>query len=91
MKAKNFRSAITLDQIPNVGKGLTRELRQIGIIRPHHLRGQDPVAIYKKLLSVGMEPNLQTADILFAAVDFMNGGTPKSWEEFTEIRKKILK
>lgn len=91
MKAKHFREAITLDQIPNVGKGLARELRQIGFNRPHHLRGQDPVVVYTKLVSNGMEPNLQTADILFAAIDFMNGGTPKPWEEFSEQRKKVLK
>ncbi len=92
MKAKNFRSVITLDQIPNIGKAIAKELRAIGVFRPHHLKGQDPIALFKKINAVsGAAHDPSLADVLMAAVDFMNGGTAKPASDFTEQRKKLLK
>ena len=88
----NFRKAITLDQIPNIGKAIAKELRLIGISRPYQLKGQDPIALYKKLNAVsGTEHDPSLADVLMAAVDFMNGGQAKPATEFTAQRKKLLK
>lgn len=92
MKAKHYSQAITLDQIPNIGKGIAKDLRKIGVNRPKHFKGKDPIALFK-LLRAEVDPNYdpQTADILMAAVDFMNGGEPKPASSFTEARKKLIK
>ena len=92
MKAKRFSEAATLEQIPNVGKAVARDLRSIGINLPDQLKGKDGLKLYHKLnktTDVRHDPCM--ADTLMAAVDFMNGGKPKPWWEFTAKRKTLLK
>lgn len=92
MKAKQAKDAISLDQIPNIGKSIANDLIAIGIKRPVQLIGKDPVALYRKLEEVMRERHDPcVCDILMAAVDFMEGGKAKPWWEFTAKRQKILK
>lgn len=92
MKAKKANEAIRLEQIPNIGKAVAQDLRQMGITKPEQLKGQDGLKLYhrlNKLTGVRYDPCM--ADTLMAAVDFMNGGKPKPWWDFTARRKKLLK
>ena len=91
MKAKQAKDAISLDQIPNIGKSIANDLVAIGIKRPVQLIGKDPVALYRKLEKVmGERHDPCVCDTLMAAVDFMEGGKSRPWWEFTAKRKKLL-
>lgn len=91
MKAKTAKDAISLDQIPNVGKSIANDLVAIGIKRPAQLIGKDPVALYRKLEKVmGERHDPCVCDTLMAAVDFMEGGKSQPWWNFTAKRKKMI-
>ena len=91
-KARQASEAVSLDQIPNIGKSIANDLVAIGIKRPVQLIGKDPVALYKKLEKVmGERHDPCVCDTLMAAVDFMEGGKAQPWWNFTAKRKKILK
>jgi hypothetical protein len=91
MKAKKASEAISLDQIPNVGKSIANDLVAIGIKKPQQLVGKDPVALYHKLEKVmGQRHDPCVCDTLMAAVDFMEGGKSRPWWDFTAKRKKLL-
>ncbi|HPI40237.1 MAG TPA: helix-hairpin-helix domain-containing protein [Pseudobdellovibrionaceae bacterium] len=92
MKAKQSSEAAALEQIPNVGKAVARDLRSIGINRPDQLKGKNGLNLYHKLnKTTGVRHDPCMADTLMAAVDFMNGGKSKPWWEFTAKRKTLLK
>lgn len=91
-KAKRATEAETLEQIPNVGKAVAQDLRNIGITRPEQLKGKEGLTLYHKLnKTTGVRHDPCMADTLMAAVDFMNGGKAKPWWELTAKRKMLLK
>ncbi|MFN8370406.1 MAG: helix-hairpin-helix domain-containing protein [Bacteriovoracaceae bacterium] len=90
MKAKKASDATHLEDIPNIGKAVAEDLRNIGITKPNQLKGKDPFALYNKLTEVtGVVHDPCMLDTFMAAVDFMNGGKPLLWWKFTSLRKKI--
>ena len=92
MKAKKAAEAAKLEDIPNVGKAVAQDLRDIGIQRPQQLKGKDGIKLYHKLNRVtGLRHDRCMADTFMAAVDFMNGGPSRPWWDFTEKRKTLLK
>jgi len=92
VKAKNSTQASHLEQIPNIGKAIVQDLRDIGITRPEQLKGKDGLKLYHQLNKVtGVRHDPCMADTFMAAVDFMNGGKPKPWWKFTAKRKTLLK
>ncbi len=91
-KAKRASEAAILEQIPNVGKAVAQDLRNIGITRPDQLKGKDGLKLYHKLnKTTGVRHDPCMADTLMAAVDFMSGGKAKPWWKFTELRKRKMK
>lgn len=92
MKAKSPSQAKKLTDIPNVGPATAKDFNLIGIMKPEELVGQDPIKLFKKLCKVsGVDHDPCTADVFMSAVSFMEGEGARSWWEFTEERKKILK
>ena len=92
MKATKASEAKNLEQIPNVGKAVAKDLRSMGITKPEQLKGKDGLELYQKLNRLtGERHDPCMADTLMAAVDFMNGGKAKPWWDFTTKRKKLLK
>lgn len=90
-KAKSAKEALQLEQVPNIGKAVVKDLQRLGITRPQQLKNKDGIALYKKLNAITKQTHDPCmADTFLAAVDFMNGGKAKPWWEFTEKRKKIL-
>jgi hypothetical protein len=63
-----------------------------GIDHPKKLAGKDPFDLYGQLCEkTGMRHDPCVIDVFMAAVDFMEGGEPKPWWEFTGERRERLK
>lgn len=91
MKAKIRDEAIRLEDIPNIGTSIAKDLRGIGVETPEQLKDRDGLELYLKLNAVtGVKHDPCIADVFLAAVDFMNDGEAKPWWGYTAQRKKLL-
>lgn len=89
MKNPERETVSRLEELPNIGNAMARDLRLIGIDHPKGLIGADPFAMYDALCSItGRIQDPCVLDVFMAAVHFMNGGDPLPWWDFTEARKK---
>lgn len=80
-----------LQDIPNVGKAIEKELIIIGIKKPTQLIGKDPYKMYSDLcLATSIRHDPCVIDVFISAVKYMEGGPPKKWWEFTNERKKKM-
>ncbi|MEO7116431.1 MAG: helix-hairpin-helix domain-containing protein [Caldimonas sp.] len=87
-KAKSADDCERLEQLPNIGPSLAADLRRIGIQRPAELRGQDPLALYRRLCeATGHRQDPCVLDTFMAVSDFMRGGPAAPWWNFTAERK----
>ncbi len=88
-----FREKIKeLENLPNVGKAIAKDLRKIGILTPGQLINQDPVQMYKKLCIItGKKHDLCVLDVFISITEFMNGKEAKPWWIFTPKRKEMQK
>ncbi len=90
-KAKNAQEATHLEELPNVGKAVARDLRKIGINHPQDLKGKDGMKLYFKLNQItGQCHDPCMADTFLSIVDFMNGARAQAWWKFTLQRKKLM-
>ena len=73
---KAVRSNIKrLEEIPNIGKSIAGDLRQLGIKSPSDLPGRDPYLMYDELCCItGQRHDPCLLDTFIAAVRFMEGG-----------------
>ena len=91
MKSPNRKTVSHLEELPNIGKAMARDLRLIGIQRPKDLVGKDPYQLYDELCKVtGNKHDPCVIDVFLSVVDFMNGGDAKHWWAFTDERKKYI-
>ena len=82
---KNFQN------IPNVGKATEKDFYILGLKEPIDLINQDPYRMYEELCNITQQRHDPCViDVFIAAVNYMNGGPPKKWWEFTEERKVTL-
>ena len=80
-----------LQDIPNVGKAIEKDFILLGIIEPIELIGKDPYQMYSDLCNItGNRHDPCIIDVFISAVNFMEGGPPKKWWEFTKERKKKM-
>ena len=80
-----------LTDLPNVGEATASDLRMLGYDSPEQLVGQSPFEMYARLCHVtGERHDPCVIDVFMSLTEFMNGEAPRSWWEFTEIRKAIL-
>ena len=87
-KAKSADDCERLEQLPNVGPALAADLRLIGIHRPAELRGQDPLALYRRLCeATGQRQDPCVLDTFMAVTDFMRGAAAAPWWSYTAERK----
>ena len=80
-----------LEDIPNIGRELAKDLRELGIEAPSQLAGRDPYEMYGRLCaqtSIHHDPCV--LDTFIAAVRFMEGGPRVPWYAFTAERKATL-
>lgn len=78
-----------LTDLPNVGPAIARDLELIGIHRPLDLEGKDPYELYESLCAKShARHDPCVLDTLMSIVDFVSGGDPRPWYEYTVKRKK---
>ena len=81
----NFR------EIPNVGKAIEKDFILLGIKNPGDLINKDPYQLYDELCNITHKrQDPCVIDIFLSAINYMKGGPPKKWWEFTKERKKKL-
>lgn len=88
-KATRGEDCQTLEQLPNVGPAMAGDLRALGLQHPRDLRGQDALALYRRLEALtGSRQDPCVLDTFMAIIDFMEGGAPRPWWSFTAQRKQ---
>ena len=88
MKSSNRKTVSNLEDLPNIGKAMARDLRLCHIQYPQDLIGKDGYKLYDELCrKTGRRHDPCVIDVFLSAVDFMNGGDAKPWWEFTKERK----
>lgn len=79
---------LKLTDLPNIGKTVSTDLARIGITRPEQLRGEDPYDLYVRFCKAfGEKQDPCMLDVLMSITDFMNGGEPRVWWDYTAERK----
>lgn len=90
-KARSAAECLQLEQLPNVGPAMAADLRLLGLREPSALAGQDAYALYRALeRATGQRQDPCVLDTFMAVVDFMNGGAPRPWWDFTAERKRVF-
>jgi Pathogenicity locus len=91
-KSKTTRTEIAqLEDIPNIGKSIAGNFRQLGIKSPSELPGRDPYTMYEDLCRVtGKRHDPCLLDTFIAAVRFMEGEPKKPWWKYTTERKRVM-
>ena len=91
MKNPERNTVAQLEELPNIGKAMARDLRLIGIQTPQQLIGKNAYQLHKDLctLTAGQHDPC-VIDVFLSVIDFMEGGAAAPWWDFTEERKKHL-
>ena len=80
-----------LEDIPNIGREIAKDLRELGIEAPSQLSGRDPYEMYGRLCAqTGIRHDPCVLDTFIAAVRFMEGGPRLPWYAYTAERKQAL-
>jgi hypothetical protein len=85
------KSHYLLEDIPNVGPAIAKDLRRIGVQEPKGLVGRDPYAMYDDLCRItGQRHDPCLLDVFISAVRFMEGAPAKPWWKYTTERKREM-
>lgn len=77
--------------LPNVGPAMAADLRLLGYASPGELAGQCPFAMYRRLCELGGQRHDPCViDVFMSIADFVDGGPPRPWWEFTARRQALL-
>lgn len=80
-----------LEDLPNIGKSIASDLRDIGILLPQQLAGRDPLATYIELGAVmGQRHDPCVLYTLMSVQHFFKSGEALPWWTFTGEGKKLL-
>jgi hypothetical protein len=91
-KAATAEECRALEQLPNVGPAMARDLRQLGIHTPQALKGRDGLQLYHALCkATGHRQDPCVLDTFLAVVDFMNGAPPAPWWAYTARRRALMR
>ncbi len=78
-----------LTDLPNIGKTVAHDLVRIGITSPDQLKDQDPYDLYVRFCEAfGEKQDPCMLDVLMSVTDFMDGGEPRVWWDYTPERKR---
>jgi hypothetical protein len=81
----------SLTDLPNVGESIAADLRLLGFAKPEDIAGESPFAMYDRLCSItGQRHDPCVIDVFLSITEFLNGGPPQSWWEFTAERKRLV-
>ena len=88
-KASSAVECEALEQLPNIGPALARDLRSIGVAHPRELAAHDGFALYRALCAkTGRRQDPCVLDTFLAATDFMRGAPAAPWWAYTARRKR---
>jgi len=91
MKAPDRKTVSRLEELPNIGKAISKELRLIGVYRPQELIGKSAFQLYNLLCDKkGQRIDHCVIDVFMSVIHYMEGGESHPWWSFTEKRKQIL-
>ena len=80
-----------LEDLPNVGAAVARDLRRIDIHEPRDAVGKDPYEMYERLCRVtNQRHDPCMLDTFIAVVRFMERGEARPWWAYTAERKRRL-
>ena len=80
-----------LEQLPNIGPALARDLRLIGIYHPCDLLEKDPYTMFDKLCHITKQHHDPCVlDVFISVVRFMQGAPKQPWWVYTVERKERL-
>jgi len=89
MKNPDRETVTQLEDLPNIGPAMAKDLRLLGIARPVQLIGKDAYQMHRRLCTLsGKEHDPCVIDVFLSAISFMEGGEPAPWYHFTEERKQ---
>jgi len=92
MKIPNRKTVSQLEQLPNIGKAMAKDLRLLGINHPKHLIGRDGYQLHNELCTLtGTKHDPCVIDVFLSVIHFMEGGKVSPWWYFTEERKKHVR
>ncbi len=78
-----------LEDLPNIGPAMTRDLNRLGIRTPTDLVGRDAFALYEELcVRNGMRQDPCVLDVFLSVTRFMAGDPAQPWWAFTAERKR---
>lgn len=87
----NRKGVARFQDIPNVGVAIEKDFKLLGLKEPGQLIGRDPYNMYSDLCDItGKQHDPCVIDVFISAVNYMEGGEPKKWWEFTAERKRKL-
>lgn len=91
MKSPDRTTVSQLEQLPNIGKAMAKDLQLLGIQHPKQLIGENGYQLHKNLCTLTSEKHDPCViDVFLSVVHFMEGGKALPWWHFTEERKKHL-
>jgi hypothetical protein len=91
MKKPDRNTVSQLEELPNIGKSIAKDLRLIGIEHPQDLIGKNVFQLYHRLCDIkGQRIDHCVIDVFMSVIDYMEGGEPQPWWAFTEKRKLEL-
>ncbi|MDB5204328.1 MAG: putative mitomycin resistance protein [Candidatus Taylorbacteria bacterium] len=89
MKSTTWKTVKKFEDIPNIGPAMVKDFKLLGLNDPMDLKGKDPYQLYLKICKITKSRHDQCVlDTYMAAVDFMNGASPKFWWKYTLLRKE---
>ena len=88
---KSLNEVKKLEDLPNIGKSISEDLRSIGIEQPDQLKTRSPLEVFYELANVmGHRHEPCVLDALISVKRFLNGEPAKPWWRYTGERRKLL-
>jgi hypothetical protein len=80
-----------LTDLPNIGPAMAADLRLLGYETPLSIAGASPMAMYERLCKLtGTRHDPCVLDVFMSVTQFLAGGPPQAWWQFTNARKALL-
>lgn len=88
-KATHALEVTRFEDIPNIGKKMAEDFREMGLKKPSDLMHKDAFALYqKRCRQTGVRQDPCVLDTYIAAIDFLNGAPARPWFAYTAQRKR---
>ena len=90
MKNPDTKTVSNLQDLPNIGKAIAKDLQTIGIEHPQQLIGKNPFNLHETLCkTTGKNHDPCVLDVFMSAVDFMKAVNPNFGGSLPKKRKKL--